>query len=105
MSLAAQIHRGLLSLLLVLCMSVLVNAVSAQSPTKQLSAQPTALVRVTDFGPVGLTQAVQLHVRFDHAMVRFGSQTPAPVFEINPKVAGRSRWVSSNVVVFEPSEN
>ncbi|HEY6882222.1 MAG TPA: Ig-like domain-containing protein, partial [Polyangiales bacterium] len=59
---------------------------------------------VTYFAPTGETQGgqVEISISFDRPMVELG-RDEAPAIELTPKVAGRTRWVGSQTLLFEPS--
>lgn len=59
---------------------------------------------ITYFAPTGETHGGQLEisVSFDRPMVELGRHD-APAIEITPDVAGRTRWVGSQTLLFEPS--
>jgi uncharacterized protein YfaS (alpha-2-macroglobulin family) len=67
---------------------------------------PSGPVRVTYFAPIGETEGqVELNVSFDRPMVALGTEDGVAegVLELEPKVAGRARWVGSQTLLFEPS--
>lgn len=66
----------------------------------------TGPVQVTYFGPRGETDGqVEVSVSFDRPMVALGQDTQVDpgLFAMEPQVSGRTRWVGSQTLLFEPS--
>ncbi len=75
----------------------------ARPQPRTLRDEDLGTPRVVTHGPTGVVDVYdRIVVRFSHAMQPVTTGPAAPVFELDPPIAGRVSWPSPYVVVFDP---